>query len=459
MLPARRNEPSPRTTGALRAAPAGRWRARVQRVPEQAPPEPQAPRPPPIRLRFVLLFALLGLAVYLVAPRALANWRLHGAASEFANYALCMVGPTGPSLLRDQPGEFWRRVRRRIVAAEPAVRPFALCSKTLADVEQDPARRAAHAARADEFVEHTRYEAAERPRFSLAELRVTTEPLERLLRQARPFAPRDYTDLVRPTFGAVAAAHPADLPVPGRGRGLPEAEVRYGSVVHTEAGYLLVQGRDVNIEAVQTADNGKTWSRLDSELPAVRALGGTCTAGQGTAAFRLRADSTTLRLEHWGDGAAQASAVIGDADATLVAFSCDEDAALLVLQDERHARPQLKLCPSARPCKVLKRPSALSLPAGPGAALSAVRVRGAIVLALSREGVVRVTSSRDDGESWTPLVVAYDRAEQPAARAKENVPERLLALGGRVLLYGAPSAVADYPLLASDDFGASWHAP
>src|SRR5262249_1039148 len=73
--------------------------------------------------------------------------------------------------------------------------------------------------------------------------------------------------------------------------------------------------------------------------------------------------------------------------------------------------------------------------------------------------VVRVTSSRDDGESWTPLVVAYDRAEQPAARAREAVPERLLALGGRVLLYGAPSPAGDYPLLASDDFGASWHAP
>jgi hypothetical protein len=220
----------------------------------------------------------------------------------------------------------------------------------------------------------------------------------------------------------------------------------------------LVQGRDVNTEAMQTLDNGKTWSRVDSELPAVQALGGTCTAGQG-AAFRIRSDSAALRLVHWSNGGAQASAAFGDADATLLALSCDEDAALLVLQDERYSRPQLKLCPSAKPCKVLKRPAALSLPAGPGAVLSAVRVRGAIVLALSREGVVRVTSSRDDGESWTPLVVAYDRAEQPAARAREAVPERLLALGGRVLLYGAPSPAGDYPLLASDDFGASWHAP
>jgi hypothetical protein len=40
------------------------------------------------------------------------------------------------------------------------------------------------------------------------------------------------------------------------------------------------------------------------------------------------------------------------------------------------------------------------------------------------------------------------------------VPTRLLSLGDRVLLYaGAERDRPSYAVLASDDFGASWHAP
>jgi hypothetical protein len=95
-----------------------------------------------------------------------------------------------------------------------------------------------------------------------------------------------------------------------------------------------------------------------------------------------------------------------------------------------------------------------------GTAFSIARVRGATILSMSRSQVVRVISSRDDGQTWMPPVVAYDAAEYPAARLGEHTPTQLLPLDGRVLLYaGADRPGSTYPVLASDDLGASWHAP
>ena len=76
-------------------------------------------------------------------------------------------------------------------------------------------------------------------------------------------------------------------------------------------------------------------------------------------------------------------------------------------------------------------------------------------VATANAGVVRVISSRDDGETWTPAVVAYDRDEQPNPTAA--LPEHLLSLGSRVMLYaGAQRPNQTYPVLFSNDFGASW---
>src|SRR5579885_1631320 len=85
--------------------------------------------PPVIRLRYFVLLGLLWLCYSAIAPRIKAAWQLHSAATAFADYALCMVGPTGPSLLRDNPLEFRRLARRRLVAAGADDRPFSRCAK------------------------------------------------------------------------------------------------------------------------------------------------------------------------------------------------------------------------------------------------------------------------------------------------------------------------------------------
>jgi hypothetical protein len=69
--------------------------------------------------------------------------------------------------------------------------------------------------------------------------------------------------------------------------------------------------------------------------------------------------------------------------------------------------------------------------------------------------LVRVTSSRDGGASWTPLAVAYDGGEYPLPPAR--MPTELLVIGRRVLLHGSAVRPNDtYGLLYSDDQGASF---
>jgi len=66
-------------------------------APAQAAPYPK----PLIRLRVVALLAFLAGAALWLKPRAVAAWQVHGMASALADYGACMVGPTGPSLLRN----------------------------------------------------------------------------------------------------------------------------------------------------------------------------------------------------------------------------------------------------------------------------------------------------------------------------------------------------------------------
>src|SRR5262245_45954005 len=78
-------------------------------------PAPEAAAAPPVRLRFVLFAALAYGAYALASPRLTAAWKLHGRATALADYGVCMVGPTGPGLLRDhQLAGFEQLLRRRL---------------------------------------------------------------------------------------------------------------------------------------------------------------------------------------------------------------------------------------------------------------------------------------------------------------------------------------------------------
>ena len=118
----------------------------------------------------------------------------------------------------------------------------------------------------------------------------------------------------------------------------------------------------------------------------------------------------------------------------------------------------MRLCPFGGRCGELTLPA--NVLATPASAVDVAKVKGTVVLSVAQDGVVRVISSRDEGRTFTPAVVAFDAAEYPELALTRRAPVRLLALGERLLLLGGPVKGSDtYPVLASDDQGVSFRAP
>jgi len=411
----------------------------------------------PIRLRYVVLLVAAGLSLRSLGGRALAFWQLHGAASDFANYAACMAGPTGPELLGQGSDGFSRLVRRRLVASRPDAKPFAPCVPALDAYTRGArdARRAAHETKAGDYEEYGALPGEGRPMTSVAALAVDVSRLRELHEAAWPFAPADLGPLLRPERSAKVAPHPAEPARPARGRGLPPFELGYSASRQLGHGELLFAGQGANSSAHRSDDGGVSWAGVDVDEPVFAGVSGQCATGDGRVGFRLHHTGTQLRVESWLDGSQDTSFPLAAADTRLTSFACDGGAAVAILNGEER-KTAFRLCPHRAPCKVLSVPAPLRAASDESTAMSIARVKGVSIIASERAGVVRVISSRDDGETWTPAVVAYDRREQQQSAAAA-LPTHLLSLGSRVVLYaGAERSSQTYPVLFSSDFGASW---
>lgn len=357
----------------------------------------------------------LALLLATAVPRVRAAWDLQSAAAAFANYALCMVGPNGPALLRDQPAEFGKLVRRRLVMAGATDRPFSRCSKLAREAGAPEAARA-HEATAWQFVEYGGDAAdGKGERLTVAELAVTTRPLAELADRAWPFVRGGYTMLVQPTKYAAEAAHPVELPRPSMGRGV--------LVDHTLLG------------------------------------GGRCAAGGTGASFAigLSTDRRFRVARSSSPAGVESSAPFASADARVIAAACDE-AALVVAVGRAGSRDvALSSCTPLGSCVPMSLPELGARGPKVRYPVDLARVLGATVIATTMHGIVRVASTRDGGLSWTPFAVAYDSAAYPGLRFDVAVPDRLVVAGKRLALVAAPSSLtATFPMLVSDDAGASF---
>jgi hypothetical protein len=402
----------------------------------------------PIRLRYLAVLLAAGLSLRSFGLRTVAYWQLHETASGLANYASCMAGPTGPELIQRRPAEFWRLVRRRLVASADDARPFAGCAPAL-DSFAEGARRAAHEARASDFREYGALRGESK--HGLADLKVSITRVTDLQRAAWPFAPTDLGALVRPERSAKVSPHPVEPARPAPGRGLPSSDLGYSSVRASGSSYLLVAGQGANASAHRSDDGGMTW--MDVAVPDLdaSASSGGCSSGEGRTAFRLRETGDQLRVDSWLNGELETSFAVAPAESRLLGFACDATAALAMTGSGADGRPTFRLCPHRAPCKTLAVPPPLR--AATAGSLSIARVKSVSVISMARGDVVRVISSRDDGETWTPPVVAYDHEEQGGTA----IPTHLLGLGSKLVLYaGGRSPSEVYPSLVSSDFGASW---
>jgi hypothetical protein len=372
--------------------------------------------PPALRLRYLLIFGFAGLLVWSAVPRLRAAWQLHSVATAFADYALCMVGPTGPSLLRDNPVEFRRLVRRRLVAAGADDRPFNRCAKGAALATQSAAVERAHRATAATFVEYGGDGADGAPgAVRLDDLAVTTRLLAETADAGWPFVRGGYTSLVQASAYAAEAPHPVELPRPGVGRG---------------------------------AAAPRSLTRCDSP------------DGKVTFVLGASPEHRTKIVRSVTPEGVTSDASLGPADARVFAVSCDEHAVAVAMGRQGTRAVQLVTCAYLGSCTPMPLPRFGSAGSEVRYPLDMVRVAGTTVVAVPMHGIVRVASSRDDGRTWTPFTVAFDPEAHPDVRYDVALPDHLLVSGRRVFLHGVASRPsATFPLLVSDDAGASFRAP
>jgi hypothetical protein len=372
--------------------------------------------PLPFKLRYVaLVLGLLAISAQ-AAPRMSAAFRLHSAATTFADYALCMVGPTGPSLLRDNPPEFRKLVRRRLIATTADDQPFARCAKAARDVTESPEVERAHRAAAASFTEYgadPRAEASGDAVRTLDSLSVTTKRLGELSDAAWPFVRGGYTSLVKASAYAPEAAHPADFPRPGKARGVVSpASITRCVPPGTAISYALALSPDKRTKIVRS------------------------TTPEGV----------------------ETDATLAPADARVFAVSCDARGAVVAAGREGTRDVNLYSCGYLGECHELRMPRLGAMV--PRYPLDVAKVDGVIVVSVPMHGIVRVASSRDEGRSWTPFIVAYDPEAHPELRFDVKTVDRIKVAGRRLLLVGSGRRESDtFPALASDDAGASWRAP
>jgi hypothetical protein len=410
---------------------------------------PAEPVRPPIRLRYLLLIALFVTGGFWLEPRARAAWKVHGLATALADYGACMVGPTGPGLLRaHQVDQFRELVRRRIVIAGLGDAPFERCAPLATTLGAGPAAVQAHRAPAFSFAE---YGGNPKPERSLADLAVTPEVLAKEARAAWPFV-RGYAGLVKPSLSAREAAHPVPVAAPAAGRGLPGGRAYYRAARVERDGIVLAHGQGANLGVFRSTDGGATWK----PVPASQAgdLAERCPAGSDGRAFTLNADAGgAMQVLSLTQGQATSVATLAAGRESVLAVACDERLLVAAVRPEGSERATLRQCAFAGACGPLPEPG-FSGKLGLDFPLDLARVAGTTVLALTMGNVVRVTSSRDGG-SWTPLAVAFDGGEQALRGAR--MPTRLLTVGRRLFLHGSAERANDtYGLLVSEDQGASF---
>ena len=425
-----------------------------------------APRPL-IRIRTLLLLAMLAGGGWYLHPRAISAWKLQTSASTVADYALCMVGPTGPGLLRDNPLQFLSLVRRRLVSSAPNDRPFQACAKGAREITGSVEIERAHLATAWSFVEYgglaaDRAKAGRRGELDLGALSVSARPLAELSKNSWPFVRGGYVRLMKPSIRASEAIHPVELARPKLGRGLPSFRAHYRAVSETDKGYVLAVGRAAHLTVLESSDGGLNWRQGSTRHPRLGEFAERCPAGAPGRAFTLSlsGDARSTRVTSLGPDAAPYTTELTRSDRQVFATACDSTALVAAFRPESSREVTLALCPYRGRCSAIPLPRFAGVGAVPRFPLDVARVEGTTVLSVTMHGVVRVSSSRDDGRTWTPYTVAFDETAHPSLGGDVRVPGRLLALGKRVLLYGgAPKPSQTYPVLVSDDFGASFRSP
>jgi hypothetical protein len=232
----------------------------------------------------------------------------------------------------------------------------------------------------------------------------------------------------------------------------------YRSVWREGSGYGVAIGAGSDTALFVTGDRGVSFRAGGGRSEVLEQHAERCASQDGRKVYRLtpREDGQALLVAFNLEGANATSSELSSTHERVLGTACDERSLVALTADRE--RLHLRLCPFGGRCGELTLPPTVQ--AAPLGAVDVAKVKGTLVVSAAREGVVRVVSSRDEGRTFTPPVVAFDGAEYPELVGVRRPPFRLLALGERLLVYsGGQKSGEPYPLLASDDQGVSFRTP
>jgi len=406
-------------------------------------------------LRYVLGAGLLAGAAVWAVPRAQAAWQAHTLGGALADYALCMAGPSGAQALRDDPALFRTLIRRRLVASPPHEAPFARCVQKAREVTQSPQAERAHTLPARAFAEYGLPEQGSTT--SLAALEAGPERLIALVQAAGPFVRGGYAALLRPSPSAKHAIHPLPPPRPSEGSGLEPARGRLETAWSVGRRVTVALGAGPTAESFHSHDGGVSFRRAALTEEA-RERAGNCSGDDDRRSFELGSGEDGSLFVTVSEATRPPRTELAvEGPHTLLAAACDARGLVLAARRDGAPTVDVTLCRTEGRCQPLKLPATPPFTPLVASDLDVARVAGTTVIAVAHAGIVRVISSRDDGRSWTPPTVAFDSGEDASRAFRDTVPVELLAIGSRLLLYGAArSPDAPYPLLVSTDHGASF---
>ena len=407
-----------------------------------------------LRLRHLLAVGVCALGATWSLPRARAAWRLHDTAVLYADYGLCMGGPTGAVGLRDQPREFWRLVRRRLVASPPADSVFANCAQLAERLTGTHRVSELHRAKASEFAEW----GARNSTLNLEQLERALPDLSLMSQSAWPFLRSSVALLIKPSLGAKEAIHPVQSARPGTVLGLQIHGKIFRARRVTERGWFVVTSDGHDTRAMRSRDRGRKWMPTSPWQSALQGTNERCASDGSERTFGLvsRRAGVGPSVVYFDHESKTGQSFVGGPNSLVVSLACDEIAATIVTKSDG-GEFGIWLCAANEPCKALPLPSIFSDLSADG--IDVARLRGATVIAISQGLVVRVISTRDDGRSYTPFTVALDHDDNFGAGHAGYLPAQLLSIAGNLIMTqetvtgNAPSVA-----LVSSDFGASWRA-
>jgi hypothetical protein len=411
-------------------------------------------RPLPFRLRTPLgiLFAVLGVAI--VVPRVRAAIRLHSVVNRVADYGLCMAGPTGASAISEDIARFRLLVRRRLVASSPSDRPFLRCAALAREIAGRSELGVSHEQLASDFIEW----GGGGQKLSENELFSVLPDLDALHRGSWPLVRKPLTELLRPSRGAYEAVHSMDLdaPTPVTGLALDGAILRSG--LDTPKGRYVVLSSEHDVWAYRSRDQGHSWIATSAWQSLLDGHANHCVAasvGQSYALPPPRVDAAPALLLGNLAGIGGERREFGSPNDSVKRVACDETGAVALTQERGQAGYRAFACPSTGRCRELELPP---LAQQRDVSIDVARVGRVIVVALAKDGLVRVTTFRDEGVTRAPLSLVFDAHDSRLSGLQTGLTVSLLGIGQRLYLTLAPRKGSARWALASDDRGASFHA-